>query len=132
MTQNLFVIRYGSIFKTSVAGHCVVVSADLEVNNYIFQQEGKSVYFWYMDAISKIIDLEGHGGQLHLDSAHKYLRSLFLKNIGPERIKQNLIPQFECMVGRALHDWSDLESIEARHAVSDVSKFFFASSFDYF
>ena len=102
-----------------------MVSADPEVNDYIFQQEGKSVYNLYLDFISKICD-QGHGGPLLLDSVHKYLRSLVLNNIGLERIKQSLIPQFECMVGEALHDWSDLESVEARHAVSNVSTFFFA------
>ena len=45
---NVFIhacIRYGSIFQTRLLGRPVVVSADMDFNHYMMQQEGKLVEF---------------------------------------------------------------------------------------
>ena len=46
--------RYGTIFKTSVVGRAVVVSADPDLNHYVFQQEGKLFRSWYPDTTNAI------------------------------------------------------------------------------
>ncbi|KAI4353630.1 hypothetical protein L6164_002563 [Bauhinia variegata] len=38
--------RYGPIFRTKIWGRAIVMSADTDFNNYIVQQEGKSVGMW--------------------------------------------------------------------------------------
>ncbi|KAI4353672.1 hypothetical protein L6164_002604 [Bauhinia variegata] len=38
--------RYGPIFRTKIWGRAIVMSADPDFNNYIVQQEGKSVGMW--------------------------------------------------------------------------------------
>ena len=36
-----------------------MVSADPEINNYIFQNEGKLVEMWYLDSFSKLFAQSG-------------------------------------------------------------------------
>ena len=105
-----------------------MVSSDPEINSYIFQQEGKSVDLWYMDTISKIFDQEGQGRQLSADFAHKYVRSIVMNKFGVDSIKENLLPQFQDMVEKALHSWSLQDSIEFKHAISDVRQLFLTFS----
>ncbi|KAI3446076.1 hypothetical protein Pfo_002741 [Paulownia fortunei] len=106
--------RYGPLFRTNVAGRNVVVSADQEFNNFIFQQEEKLVVHWYLDLFAKLFKQ----GELRPDglSVHKYMRNLVLSHFGVECIKQNLLSQFEELVRRTLHSWSIQDSIEVESA----------------
>ncbi|CAL2279872.1 unnamed protein product [Prunus armeniaca] len=56
---SLIYTKYGPIFRTSLADRQVVITADPEFNNYIFQQEGRMVELWYLDTFSKIFVHEG-------------------------------------------------------------------------
>ncbi|RVW32626.1 Cytochrome P450 708A2 [Vitis vinifera] len=45
--------KYGSVFKTSLVGNLVAVSGHSVLNQYIFKEEGKSVYCSYTDSALK-------------------------------------------------------------------------------
>ncbi|KAI4307924.1 hypothetical protein L6164_031049 [Bauhinia variegata] len=115
-----FVVRFGPIFKTSLVGRPIVMSTDAEFNNYIFQQEGKSVDMWYLDAVSKVLDLEGQGRGYTTLSVHKYMRSLALSYIGVDNIRQNFLPHLEDMVHKTLHNWSSHHSVDLRSSASEM------------
>ncbi|CBI38770.3 unnamed protein product, partial [Vitis vinifera] len=88
--------KYGSVFKTSLVGNLVVVSGDSELNQYIFKEEGKSVYCSYTESALKIMGeqslLAYHG------VFHKYLKNLTLSMIGPESLKEVLLHEMDAMV----------------------------------
>lgn len=46
--------RYGPIFRTNLVGRPIIVTADPEVNKYIFSQEGNLVEMWYLDSFAKL------------------------------------------------------------------------------
>ncbi|PNT69226.1 cytochrome P450 87A3 isoform X2 [Brachypodium distachyon] len=52
--------RYGAIFKTSVVGRPMVVSADPDLNHYVFQQEGKLFESWYPENLRAVLLAETH------------------------------------------------------------------------
>lgn len=113
--------RYGPIFRTSLAGRPVVISADPEFNNFLFQQEGRSVELWYLDTFSKIFVHEGDSKTNAVGIVHKYVRSIFLNHFGAERLKEKLLPEIEGFVNKNLCSWSSQESVEVKHAGSVVN-----------
>ncbi|KAK3194883.1 hypothetical protein Dsin_026193 [Dipteronia sinensis] len=52
------IARYGPLFRTSLVGQKIVVSADNEINYSIFQQEDKSFQLWYTDSFAELIGRE--------------------------------------------------------------------------
>ncbi|KAL8060470.1 hypothetical protein ABFX02_02G026300 [Erythranthe guttata] len=107
--------RYGPLFCTNVAGRNVVVSADSEFNNYIFQQEEKLVVRWYLDLFEKLFKQTGEIRPNGL-AIHKYVKSMTLSRFGPECVKQNLLLQFEQLVQTTLLSWSTLDRFDLTHA----------------
>ncbi|KAI4307894.1 hypothetical protein L6164_031021 [Bauhinia variegata] len=117
--------RYGPIFRTRVLGRSVVMSADPDFNNYIVQQEGKSVGIW-IGPLSVFIT-EGNEAQiLGSDFLHRYVRSITLSHMGAESIRHKLLPQLEDNIGQVLHNWSNQESVELKQATSMMNFHFFA------
>lgn len=116
-----FPCRYGPIFRTSLAGKPVLVSADPEFNNYVLKQEGRMVEFWYLDTFSKIFMLEGENGTNQIGVIHKYARSIFLNHFGAECIKEKLLTQIEGSINKHLCAWSNQESVEVKKAGSIVN-----------
>ncbi|EXC31560.1 Cytochrome P450 87A3 [Morus notabilis] len=110
--------RYGSIFRTSIVGRPVVISADPEFNNFLFQQEGSLVELYYLDTFSKIFVHEGVSRTNEFGVVHKYIRSIFLNHFGAERLKEKLLPEIEQMVNKTLSAWSTQASVEVKHAAS--------------
>ncbi|KAL6209146.1 hypothetical protein ACLB2K_020089 [Fragaria x ananassa] len=110
--------KYGLIFRTSIAGRPVVISADLEINNYLIQQEGKLLEVWYLDTFSKIFKQEGDSRMNAAGKVHKYLRHIFLDHFGAEILKEKLLTQIEACVNKSLCSWSSQESVEVKHAAS--------------
>ncbi|KAF2293622.1 hypothetical protein GH714_003471 [Hevea brasiliensis] len=110
--------RYGPIFRTSLIGRPVIVSADPDVNHYIFQQEGNSVEMWYLDAYSKLFQLEGESRLSAFGRVHKYIRSITLNHFGTDSLKENLLPQIEDMVNKSLQKWSTQASVDVKQAAS--------------
>ncbi|KAA3456771.1 cytochrome P450 87A3-like isoform X1 [Gossypium australe] len=88
--------RYGSLFKTSLAGRPVVVSLDPDFNYFVLQQEDKLVELYYMDSVAKLVhqdDMKNLGGDFH-----KYFRRVILSHFGHEPLKHKLLSQFEDML----------------------------------
>ncbi|KAL6322222.1 hypothetical protein AAG906_005175 [Vitis piasezkii] len=102
--------KYGSVFKTSLVGNLVVVSGDSELNQYIFKEEGKSVYCSYTESALKIMGeqslLAYHG------VFHKYLKNLTLSMIGPESLKEVLLHEMDAVTRKYLHSCSSYASFD--------------------
>uniref|UniRef100_A0A2N9G6B9 Cytochrome P450 n=1 Tax=Fagus sylvatica TaxID=28930 RepID=A0A2N9G6B9_FAGSY len=114
--------RYGLVFRTSVAGRLVVVSADPEFNHFILQQEGKLVESWYLDLFAKVFkqgENRPDGGYIH-----KYMRNLALSHFGGESLKAKLLPQLEELVNKTISTWSSQESIEVKCAAAEMALHF--------
>ncbi|KAF4357665.1 hypothetical protein F8388_007201 [Cannabis sativa] len=110
--------RYGTIFRTSIAGRPVIISADPEFNNFLFQQEGRLVEIWYLDTFSKIFAQEGESRTSAVGAVHKYVRSLFLNHFGVHSLKEKLIPQLEQVVNKSLTSWSTQHSVDIKRVAS--------------
>lgn len=119
-----FLLRYGPIFRTSLAGYPVVVSTDPEFNHHIAKQEGRLVELWYLDAYSKIFTMEGESKTTAHGLLHRYLRSIILNHCGAEALEKMLLSQIEELVIKALQRWSSQPSVEVKHAASVVSSNF--------
>ncbi|KAL7147000.1 hypothetical protein ABFS83_06G079100 [Erythranthe nasuta] len=99
--------RYGSIFRTNIAGRPVVFTADPEFNHFLLRQDGKLVDTWSMDTFAEVFDQASQ-------SSRKYTRNLTLNHFGVEALKGKLLPQIEVMVRKTLYDWSSLDSVEVK------------------
>ncbi|KAE8008856.1 hypothetical protein FH972_005329 [Carpinus fangiana] len=111
--------RYGQVFRTSVAGRPVVVSADPEFNHFILQQEGRLVESWYLDLFAKVFKQ----GENRPDGAyiHKYVRNLALNHFGAESLKTKLLSQLEELVNTTLKTWSCQDSIEVKRTAATMA-----------
>ncbi|KAL5562365.1 hypothetical protein UlMin_032112 [Ulmus minor] len=110
--------RYGPIFRTSIAGRQVVISADPELNNYLFTQEGRLVELYYLDTFAKIFFQEGESRTNQLGVVHKYIRSIFLNHFGAEKLKEKWLPQIEEFVNKTLSQWSSQAFVEVKRSAS--------------
>ncbi|KAJ8762814.1 hypothetical protein K2173_022943 [Erythroxylum novogranatense] len=124
--------KYGPIFKTSLAGRSVIISTDPEFNNFLFQQEEKSVEFWMMDAYSKLLNHTGSskdGGTSSLGGEyHRYYRRLFLDHLGSETVREKLFTDVVQMSIKTLNSWSTKDYVQLK---SEISKMFFEFSAKY-
>ncbi|KAK9147751.1 hypothetical protein Scep_006508 [Stephania cephalantha] len=110
--------RYGPVFRTSLVGRPVIVSADPEINHFIFQQEGQLFQSWYPETFTEIF------GQQNVGSLHgfmyKYLKNLVLNLFGPESLKEKLLPEVEQMANRKLALWATQENVELKEATASM------------
>lgn len=111
--------RYGPIFKTSLVGHPVVVSADEELNYMVFQQEGQLFQSWYPASFVEILGRDNVGEQQ--GAMFKYLKNMVLRYFGPESLKEAILHDVERAMCSSLCTWSTLPAIELKEAVSTVS-----------
>uniref|UniRef100_A0A0D9ZPG3 Cytochrome P450 n=1 Tax=Oryza glumipatula TaxID=40148 RepID=A0A0D9ZPG3_9ORYZ len=110
--------RYGSIFKTSVVGRPVVVSADPEMNYYVFQQEGKLFESWYPDTFTEIFGRD-NVGSLH-GFMYKYLKTLVLRLYGQENLKSVLLAETDAACRGSLASWASQPSVELKEGISTM------------
>uniref|UniRef100_A0A0E0DHE0 Cytochrome P450 n=1 Tax=Oryza meridionalis TaxID=40149 RepID=A0A0E0DHE0_9ORYZ len=110
--------RYGPIFKTSLVGHPVVVSADEELNHMVFQQEGQLFQSWYPDSFVEILGKDNVGEQQ--GAMFRYLKNMVLRYFGPESLKEGIIRDVERAVSSSLCTWSTLPAVELKEAVSTM------------
>uniref|UniRef100_A0A0D3FZ41 Cytochrome P450 n=2 Tax=Oryza TaxID=4527 RepID=A0A0D3FZ41_9ORYZ len=110
--------RYGPIFKTSLVGHPVVVSADEELNHMVFQQEGQLFQSWYPDSFVEILGKDNVGEQQ--GATFRYLKNMVLRYFGPESLKEGIIRDVERAVSSSLCTWSTLPAVELKEAVSTM------------
>ncbi|CAI8589248.1 unnamed protein product [Vicia faba] len=107
--------RYGPIFKTNLVGRPVVVSADPDLNYFIFQQEGKVFQSWYPDTFTEIFGKQ-NVGSLH-GFMYKYLKNMMLNLFGPESLK-NMLSEVEGAACRTLQQSSCQDSVELKDATA--------------
>ncbi|KAM0858203.1 hypothetical protein ACQ4PT_047983 [Festuca glaucescens] len=110
--------RYGPIFKTSLVGHPVVVSADEELNHMVFQQEGELFQSWYPDSFVEILGRDNVGEQQ--GTMFKYLKNMVLRFFGPESLRESILRDVEHAVCSSLCTWSTLPAVELKEAVSTM------------
>ncbi|KAL6643923.1 hypothetical protein ACP70R_018689 [Stipagrostis hirtigluma subsp. patula] len=111
--------RYGPIFKTNLIGQNMIVSLDRELNNYVFQQEGKAFEMWFPNSFMKIMGEENiirSSGSLH-----KHSRNMILRVIGHENLKLGLLHDVHRVVQRSLSSWLDRPSIDLKPAISSMT-----------
>lgn len=113
------IYRYGPLFKTTILGRHVVVTADPEANHFILQQEGKLVELSYLDAAALLF---GHDDSSTHDSTgpvHKYIRMLIMNHFGYESLKKKLLNQVEALAHKSLLTWSTQpSSIDLNRTIS--------------
>lgn len=110
--------RYGPIFKTNLVGRPVVVSADPDLNYFIFQQEGKIFQSWYPDTFTEIFGKQ-NVGSLH-GFMYKYLKNMMLNLFGPESLKK-MLSEVEEAACRTLQQSSCQDSVELKDATARVN-----------
>ncbi|KAI3864926.1 hypothetical protein MKW92_005943 [Papaver armeniacum] len=113
------VSRYGSLFKTSLAGKKMVITTDPDISNYIFMEEGKSVHLWYMESFDNFLG-ESLINATATAYIHKYLKNLVINHVGTESLKDNLLPKLELMANQALHSWSTKPSVEVKECTATM------------
>lgn len=121
-------VRYGPLFKTSLAGRPVVVSTDADFNRFILLQEGKLVELWYLDAFAKIMGDDASTGDCIKTNAtgfiHKHLRGLVSNHFGPERLRDNLLAQLHTIADETLISWMDKDCVDAKQGCTSVTSLF--------
>uniref|UniRef100_A0A0D9W2R7 Cytochrome P450 n=1 Tax=Leersia perrieri TaxID=77586 RepID=A0A0D9W2R7_9ORYZ len=112
--------RHGPIFKTSLVGHPVVVSADEELNHMVFQTEGQQFQSWYPDSFVEILGRDNVGEQQ--GAMFRYLKNMVLRYFGPESLKEHagIIRDVELAVSTSLCTWSTLPAVDLKEAVSTM------------
>lgn len=120
--------RYGPIFKTSLVGHPVVVSADEELNYLVFQQEGQLFQSWYPDSFVEILGRDNVGEQQ--GAMFRHLKNMVLRYFGPESLSRgdSMLRDVELAVSSSLCTWSTLPAVELKEAVSTVLSYTYASN----
>ncbi|KAG2574129.1 cytochrome P450 87A3-like [Panicum virgatum] len=110
--------RYGPIFKTSLVGHPVVVSADEELNHMVFQQEGQLFRSWYPDSFVEILGRDNVGEQQ--GAMFRHLKNMVLRYFGPESLRESVLRDVERAIASSLCTWSTLPAVELKEAVSTM------------
>ncbi|PNT61691.1 cytochrome P450 87A3 [Brachypodium distachyon] len=109
--------RYGPIFKTSLVGHPVVVSADEELNHMVFQQEGQLFQSWYPNSFVEILGRDNVGEQQ--GTMFRYLKNMVLRHLGPESLRESsMLRDVHHAACSSLCTWSTLPAVELKEAVS--------------
>ncbi|MED6135576.1 hypothetical protein PIB30_047779, partial [Stylosanthes scabra] len=111
--------RYGPIFRTSVFGERVVVTSDEEFNKYLIREEGKSVELW-VGPLSKVFLPGEDDSRLLGKDLIKYIRNIVLSHVGPDSIREKLLPQMEQICSQTLHKWSTQTSVEVQHSSANL------------
>lgn len=111
--------RYGDIFKTNIFGKPTIITASAEINQFVFQNEGRlfkcSYPAGFVNIVGKYNILQTHGAM------HKTLRQLSLKLVGYESIKDRLLPDVERQVIRELSRWEDGSVINLKDEAANIT-----------
>ncbi|XP_026452658.1 cytochrome P450 87A3-like isoform X1 [Papaver somniferum] len=109
----------GPVFKTTLVMQSFIVSTDPEVNHMILsQKEGQSFEVWYPDTFKKIL---GQESLVTLQgSIHKYMRNMVLSFVGPESLKQKLLPHVVHGVQRNLSLWANQDTVDLIESVKEM------------
>ncbi|KAJ8449303.1 hypothetical protein Cgig2_002435 [Carnegiea gigantea] len=95
----------------------IIVSAEPELNYYIFQQEDQTFQSWYPESFTEILGRQ-NVGSLH-GFMHKYLRNMVLSLFGSESLKK-MLPEVEGAVLKQLHQWLSPDMVELKDATASM------------
>ncbi|XP_051129914.1 cytochrome P450 87A3-like [Andrographis paniculata] len=109
--------RYGSVFKTNLVGSRIIVSADGDLNNYIFKQEGDLFRSWYPASFTEVFGRQNIG-TLH-GFMYKYLKNMVMNLLGPEGLRK-MLPDVENVSRNNLERWARNGTIEARESIAKM------------
>ncbi|XP_071727632.1 cytochrome P450 87A3-like [Rutidosis leptorrhynchoides] len=109
--------RYGSVFRTSFVGLRVIVSADLDLNNMVFQQEGQLFKSWYPESTRSLYG-DQNVSTLHGD-AHKHFKNMVLSLLGHTSLR-NMLSEIQSVSTRTIQTWEVQESVEIKAAIEDM------------
>ncbi|KAK3418286.1 hypothetical protein EUGRSUZ_H04234 [Eucalyptus grandis] len=112
--------RYGTTFRTSVAGRAIIVSADPKFCHFVLQQHGKLFESWALDTFAKLFAQEGKAS-LNVTNVHKYIRGTVLKHFGMEALKERLLPLMEEVSQATITSWLGKESIDVKYATGTMA-----------
>lgn len=118
--------RHGPVFSTNLVGRPMIISADPQLNNFIFNQEGRAVELWYLDSFQKLFNLEGENRPNAVGHIHKYVRGVYLNLFGVESLRTKLLTEIEKTVRSNLRSWSSKGTLDAKHATSKMVAVFAA------
>jgi hypothetical protein len=104
--------RYGSLFRTNIAGRHLVISTDVQTNSFILEQEGKLVEHWYLDSFENILNPSA------ITEVHKNFRGMVRSQVGVDTLKEKLLPQFEELALKTFQLWSTQDSTEVKSSIS--------------
>lgn len=96
----------------------MIVSADSDLNHFVFQQEGQLFQSWYPDTFTEIFGKQ-NVGSLH-GFMYKYLKNLVLNLFGPQSLKK-MLPEVEQAASRNLKMWAGQDTVELKEATASVS-----------
>ena len=100
----------------------MVISTDPEINNYIIQQEGKSVLLWYTESFANFVREESivsNNGMIH-----KYLKNLSRHLVGPENLKASVVHEVDQVIRGHLHSWVSQATVDLKEVASKVFIYF--------
>ncbi|XP_010024953.3 cucurbitadienol 11-hydroxylase [Eucalyptus grandis] len=112
--------RYGTTFRTSVAGRSIIVSADPKFCHFVLQQHGKLFESWALDTFAKLFAQEGEAS-LNVTDIHKYVRGTVLKHFGMEALKERLFPLMEEVSQATIKRWLGKESMDVKYATGTMA-----------
>jgi hypothetical protein len=98
----------------------VIVSADPDLNHYVFQQEGKLFESWYPATFTEIFGRD-NVGSLH-GFMYKYLKTLVLRLYGQENLRAVLLAETDAACRTTLASWAGQQSIELKDGLSAVRR----------
>lgn len=94
-----------------------MVSADPDLNHFVFKEEGHLFQSWYPDTFEEIFGKQ-NVGSLH-GVMYKYLKNMVLHLYGPTNL-QKMLPEVEETAIRRLKQWSNRDSIEIKEETASV------------
>uniref|UniRef100_A0A0D9VXV3 Cytochrome P450 n=1 Tax=Leersia perrieri TaxID=77586 RepID=A0A0D9VXV3_9ORYZ len=104
--------------RTNIILEDLIVSLDPDVNNFVFQHEGKLFQMWYPDSAMKIIGADSI--VTTLGSLYKHIRNLVLRFFGLENLREALLHEVQKTAQASLLSWLNQPSIEFKEAVSSM------------
>ncbi|XP_037449798.1 cytochrome P450 87A3-like [Triticum dicoccoides] len=96
----------------------MVVSADPDLNHYVFQQEGKLFESWYPATFTEIFGRD-NVGSLH-GFMYKYLKTLVLRLYGQENLRAVLLADTDTACRATLASWASQPSVELKDGLSTM------------
>ena len=127
-TVNVWVCRYGNVFKTSILGSSVIVSTDPEVNKVVLQNQGNIFVPAYPKSIRELM---GEHSILHMNgNLHRKVHALIGGFLRSPQLKARITRDIEHSVKQCLATWTLHQPIYVQDQVKKVSFFFinFSSS----